>query len=333
MNCNHKENAVSLLRAVPNALRGLHDAFGFDFEQPFTVLRLSGSWTVNTIQKQLAAQGFSRNVFSALLLDCRDSQRIALKEDWRIAILNRGMVYATFDHYRDKYDLPRWRDFGYCEPFDKFYRKGDFENVRKSGAPVYVIAQEPAYFRAKQEAKALDPARRYRVESATWDYNYTVNAVPLDSKGLPVKYRQPAHRPHEEPAPADCFDKSGYLVFDRRENLRRRAQALREERAKAAYLASGKQQEQIEELCGLIAIRQMELVDALTVANTSQEFMAVAKAIGEYSWHSFSSIVSNYETFCEKTRNKSYPSIEDSDRAYNKIKTSLLIELKRIAAA
>ena len=157
--------------------------------------------------------------------------------------------------------------------------------------------------------------------------------MPLDSKGLPVKYHQPAHRLHEEPAPADCFDKSGYLTYDRRENLRRRAQALREERAKAAYLASDKQQEQIEELCGLIAVRQMELVEALTVANTSQDFKAIAKAIGEYGWNTFSGIVSDYETFCEKTRNKSYPSIEDSDRAYNKIKTSLLIELKRIAAA
>lgn len=322
MNCNHKETAVSLLHAVPNALRGLHDAFGFDFEQPFTVLHSVIGFTVNKIQKALQAEGYADSFASLLVYDkswpC-----------WRVATLDHGKVKAVFE----RCELPRWWELGYEEPFDDFYTKGSFEELRKAGSEVYVVAQEPAYFRAKQEAKALDPSRRYRVENATWDYDYTVNAVPLDSKGLPVKYHQPAHRLHEEPAPADCFDKSGYLVYDRRENLRRRAQALREERAKAAYLASDKQQEQIEELCGLIAVRQMELVEALTVANTSQEFMAVAKSIGEYSWHSFSGIVSDYETFCEKTRNKSYPSIEDSDRAYNKIKTSLLIELKRIAAA
>ena len=322
MNCNHKENAVSLLRAVPNALRGLHDAFGFDFEQSFTILHSVIGFTVNKIQKALQAEGFSADSFAALLVYDKSWPR------WRVATLQRGKVQATFE----RHELPSWWDLGYKEPFDRFYTKGSFEELRKAGAEVYVIAQERAHLR-KQEAKPIDYTARYRVIDREWDYNRSIRLVRLDSKGNKVKYSEPAHRYRETVSLSDCIDKSGYPTYDRRENLRRRAQALREERAKAAYLAIDKQQEQIEELCGLIAVRQMELVEALTVANTSQDFKAIAKAIGEYGWNTFSGIVSDYETFCEKTRNKSYPSIEDSDRAYNKIKTSLLIELKRIAAA
>ena len=322
MNCNQKENAVSLLHAAPNALRGLHDAFGFDFEQPFTVLHSAIGFTVNKIQKTLRLYGFTSNAFAALLV------YDASWPCWRVATLDHGKVKAVFE----RYEFPRWYELGYKEPFDDFYTKGSFEELRKAWAEVYVVAQERTHLR-KQEAKPIDYTARYRVIDGEWDYNRSIRLARMDSKGNKVKYSEPAHRYRETVSISDCIDKSGYLTYDRRENLRRRAQALREERAKAAYLASDKQQEQIEELCGLIAIRQMELVEALTVANTSQEFMAVSKAIGEYSWHSFSGIVSDYETFCEKTRNKSYPSIEDSDRAYNKIKTSLLIELKRIAAA
>ena len=321
MNCNHKENAVSLLHAAPNALRGLHDAFGFDFEQPFTVLHSVIGFTVNKIQKALQAEGYADS-FAALLVYDKSWPR------WHVATLQRGKVQATFE----RHELPSWWDLEYKEPFDGFYTKVRFEELRKAGAEVYVVAQERAHLR-KQEAKPIDYTARYRVIDGEWDYNRSIRLVRLDSKGNKVKYSKPAYRYGETVSISDCIDKSGYLTYGRRANLRRRAQALREERAKAAYMASDKQQEQIEELCGLIAVRQMELVEALTVANTSQDFKAIAKAIGEYNWNSFSDIVSDYETFCEKTRNKSYPSIEDSDRAYNKIKTSLLIELKRIAAA
>lgn len=157
MNCNHKDTAVSLLHAVPNALRGLHDAFGFDFEQPFTVLHSVIGFTVNKIQKALQADGLTADSFAALLV--YDKSRPC----WRVATLNHGKVKAVFE----RYEFPRWYELGYEEPFDDFCTKGSFEELRKAGAEVYVIAQDRTHLR-KQEAKPIDYTARYRVIDGEW---------------------------------------------------------------------------------------------------------------------------------------------------------------------
>ena len=329
-----KSNSIikSMLHDMHNALRGLHDAFGYDFEQPFTALRFSGApWTVNKIQKALTDCGHSNAVFVALLVH----EVTSWSDEWKIVILNRGKVYVTFCHYRDEYDLPRcWRDFGYREPFDKFYRKGDFENVRKSGADVYIVAQEPEYIRKKQETKANDYMRRYRLIDVQWDCCYKARIIPLDGNGLAVFYYMPAHRYNQVPSVSDCFDPSGYPVYRHRQELLNRAAKLRADKQKNAYLASSHQQAQIEELRALLDQLRLSLVHRLQAAQTYAEYCAIATYIGQYALKgSLSGLAERFERFCQRTDARYYASIADSDKVYQEIKADLMQALGREESA
>ena len=328
-----KSNSIikSLLHDMPNALRGLHDAFGFDFEQPFTALRFSGApWTVNKIQKSLTDCGHSSAVFTALLVHDVASWR----DSWNVVILNRGTVYATFNHYKDYYDLPSWYRLGYLEPFSHFYRKADFETARKAGADVYIVAQERAYIRKKQETKAIDPLRRYRLTEDIWEYDHTARLIPLEGNGFPVSYHEPAHRYGHNPAVSECFDRSGYPVYERRQSLLSRAAQFRADRQKNAYLASSHQQAQIEELRALIIRLRMSLVQRLQTAQTAEEYRAIARSIGQYTFdNGLTGITDRFTLFCQRTESRYYASVADSDRAYQEIKSGLMQALGREESA
>ena len=126
----------------------------------------------------------------------------------------------------------------------------------------------------------------------------------------------------------DWIDKSGYLLAERRDDLRRRAAALRAEREKAAYMAADNSAE-VEELRGMIEARKKEIVQQLQEATTAAELKEVETALS--SWRGLGCIVSDFERFERNTAAKKYGSNEESERIYNGIKERL--EKKTEAAA
>lgn len=118
----------------------------------------------------------------------------------------------------------------------------------------------------------------------------------------------------------DLIDKSGYLLRERREDLKRRAAALRAEREKAAFLAADNSAK-VEELRGMIEARKNELVRQLQQATTAEAVREVEKAL--CSWKGLGGIMGDFERFERNSAAKKYASIEEADRVYNGIKNAL----------
>lgn len=268
-----KNNDIKRLLTInPKALKGLHNVLGFDFEKPFACIALVGNFTINKVYKIVEAAGYDAHCRIALLM------RIP-KSNWYnrfhiVTVEYGGRV--DIDHEKTGYNL------------DYFYRKADFENVRKNQrAETFIIVQKKDDIRIPT-SKPFDMAARY--ESA-----------PYYGQSYYKKY---------------TLDKSGYIMDGRLENLKRRADQLRREREKNAYLQTDNT-EKVERLRGLIEARKAEIVAELIAARTSEELSAVNKKLNY--WHGLEGIMSDFEHFEKYTNNRSYSTIAQSDRAYDEI--------------
>lgn len=319
------EKKKELLSVHPHALRGLHNIFGFDFQQPHAVLYLKGNYTVKKIEKAAAASGYGEE--SAIVLLTRSNGRRAWNRDFSVVEIKNGKAETDFS------DAVR-ASFNYqLIPFDYFYCKGSFEEVRKdAGAETYVFLQKREFLK-KPEKKPVDFSQRFHLAQVRYSWTSNGNKKYVSSLELyetttdgkrKVEYGERSRyyaalsdRPEDA---GEWIDKSGYLLRDRRENLKRRAAALRAERAKAAFMAADNSAK-VEELRGMIEARKNELVQQLQQATTAEAVREVEKAL--CTWRGLGGIMSDFERFERNSAAKKYASIEEAERVYNGIKNAL----------
>ena len=173
-----------------------------------------------------------------------------------------------------------------------FWRKSDFEEMRKSrNAETFVIVQSRLFFDAPKE-KPIDLNGRFK----TAPHRRTWNGFRATSSTYTI-------------------DKSGYIVDIRKENLKRRADDLRKERAKNAYLLTDNTAK-VEELRRKISIRKAEIVNDLISATDAKSIKNVASKL---DWGGLYSVMSLFEDYERLTNTRGYSSIESSERAYNTI--------------
>lgn len=314
------ENKKKLLAVSRNALRGLHELFGYDFCKPYEILHLSGKFTVNQVNRLAAAAGYGLKSETVLLT--RDPERAGYYDsDLRV-------VKIVGDGFKIEFSrrIPSYKRIN--DPFGHFYRKADFDALRKKNtAETWIILQAKENLRFPAEVK-LDLTERFKigkVDISTYK-GICVRGVELfrrDGKGEKLDYQTHGNYYYEgmwKPESVyEIFDKSGWYLHDRRENLKRRADALRAERAKAAYLNTDNA-DKVRELQALIDRRKAEIVAQLSEAATSDEIDAVREALG---WRGLYGIVRDFEAFKENTEARKYSSIERSDDAYNAIKSKM----------
>ena len=315
------ENKKSLLAISRNALRGLHDLFGYDFCKPHDILHLSGKFTVNQVCRLAASAGYGLKTEIALLT--RDTERTGffdgdlrvvkiIGDSFKIEFSRRILFYGRIN-----------------DPFGHFYRKRDFDDLRKRNtADTWIILQAREHLRFPAEPK-LDLSERFKIGKAdmsSYKGESYVNRVELfRMAGKGEKQIYETHGNYlwagmwKPESVYDIFDKSGWYLRGKREDLKRRANILRKEREKAAYLNTDNA-DKVKELQALIDRRKAEIVAQLAAAATSKEIDAVRDALG---FRGLYGIVSDFETFKEKTEGRKYSSIEDSDRAYNAIKSKM----------
>ena len=315
------ENKKSLLAISRSALRGLHDLFGFDFCKPHDIMHLAGKFTVNQVNKLAASAGYGPKTEIVLLT--RDTARAGFFDgDLRVVKIVGDGFKIEFSRRIPSYGRRN-------DPFGHFYRKGDFENLRKrDSADTWIILQAREHLSFPAELK-LDLSERFKLGKADMSfykgesYVTRVELFRRDGKGERQIYETHGNYVWEgmwKPEGVnDIFDKSGWYLRGRREDLKRRADILRSERTKAAYLNTDNG-DKVKELKAMIDRRKAEIVAQLMAAETSKEIDAVHDALG---WRGLYSIVSDFESFKEKTEGRKYSSIEDSDRAYNAIKNKL----------
>ena len=202
-----------------------------------------------------------------------------------IIIIRNPEDYCHGDRYRvvkataGGFDLIDHRDFGYFgnwrQSLDSYWRKSDFNDDRKS-----TIAQ--AYF--------LYQAKEYR---------------------HPVK---PTPRPSYYIRSNDIvYDKSGNNVTERRNELKRRAAALRRERQRAAYLKTD-DTAKVQELEKKFAATKAAIISELEKATTPDEFDRVGKKCE--GWYGLRWIARSLETYKKRTAARDYTSIDEANAAY-----------------
>lgn len=215
-------------------------------------------------------------------------KNIGVEYDDFIIIIRNPENYCCRDRFMvvkaigGGFDLVESRSLGYFGDFKQrlgdYYRKSDFNEDRKS-------KNAQAYF--------LYQAKEYR---------------------RPVK---PTPRPSYYIRRNDIvFDKCGNNLTDRRNDLIRRAEALRRERKRAAYLETddtGK----VKELENRIAATKAAIVKELEAAATPDEFDKVGKKCD--GWHGLRWVVWHFESYKKRTAEKDFPSVEAAAGAYNEI--------------
>lgn len=325
MNTNFNNSLIvsGLLADNRDALRILHDVLGFDFESPFKAAKIEGKYTVNKILQTVAAQNCGNTTGAIIAVLTRDNNPYRNNKDLNLCTVTAAGIKID-------YKIPWYGNRR--RTIDNFYTKKSFEEIRKTEkAETFIIWQDRQYIKKPVE-KPVDLSARFKYVSHYYCYSASmkekyVNRVELrktDEKGSKYTFEvigRVFYAGSNYPTEINqVIDKSGYLLRDRRANLKRRAAALKAEHEKAAYNATengGK----VQELQTLIIARKAQIVKQLDAAQTSAEFEAVEKALAR--WRGFAGIVADFERFKEKTENKSYTSCAASDQAYNAIKAAL----------
>lgn len=319
-----KQNAIETLLAVDNkALQDLHAACGFDFCAPFGVYQIDGRYTVKQIEKIVAEDGFDS--YEDVIAVCTRNKLSDWNFDFQLVTIERGNV--NIDH------KTRYHDKG--RGLNHFYTKNNFNEIRKNeDAETIVFAQHKKYIK-KQTEKMIDLSARFEFQNFDVYYSpsenkHYINRLHLqrtDASGQKFVYEIIGRTVYSGSFCVESvdqiIDKSGYLLLARRDELKRRAAALRAERKKAAFVATDNTAK-IEELQHLIDERQKELVKALETATTAAELKKVYDALSVFN--GFISAVGNFERLKENDARKSYDGIDDFTRAYTEIYNALTRE-------
>ncbi|MBP3573848.1 MAG: hypothetical protein J6J71_04490 [Prevotella sp.] len=310
----HNATIKKLLKRNRGIFRTLHNVWGFDFEKPFNTYHINGNFTVNQILK-LSHEKHTQNV-KILLLTCDASH------NWR-----KDLHAVTVDHL-GKIDIDfkiPWETGG--RAIDTFYRKSDFEETRKSKtAETFIIFQDREYL-IDTIKKPRDLSKRYKYipmehgekmgdgHGSSWYYR--IKLKTLDENGATFEYYFDAlarYNGYKTKNIFDIIDKSGYLLTIKREDLKRRAKALKAQREKDAYNKT-ENGAKVEELARAIETAKKEILKSLEEAKTSTDIDRIGKKI----YFDFSRILRAFERYKERTEAKTYNSISEAENAFNNI--------------
>ena len=311
-----KNDSIKKLLSVDrHAMQCLHITLGFDFNKPFDVWEVSGRFTVKQIEKEAAKRGYNGAVIAVCVRDLN-----GWNKDFSLVSISNGTI--SIDH-----KCPYFSSWG---RLDTFCTKVSFEDMRKSDSAEAVVFVQDRSDVKKPVEKPVDFSERFKLEcvntctdgrGAHWISR--LKLVQTTNNGKNVEYGGPWYIDGTRDKPQnvnEVIDGSGYLLRERRAELKRKAAKLRADREKAAYDASNNEKE-LAELRSMIASRKEIIVAQLQAASTYEDFRAVEKALAH--WGGLTGIVSDFERFERKTINKEFNSISASNSAYHAIKTAL----------
>lgn len=246
-----------LLTINPRALQFLHSAKGFDFEAPYFFQRVEGRFTYNGIVKAIRER-IPGAYIACVLVQATEKRHFHEK------LYFVKMAVGGFDVARVA--------TAYRFQIDNFYGVGDFEDCRKHQTKTAFIFAQAVEHSKPIRGKTLDMSERYKVDySDRWSVrkcgdgrgNEWVSEINLTARDgskhihvySPVDrwVRMGVARPVTA---ADVIDKSGYIVWQRRQDLKRKAARLRADRAREAANNADFTKEEKEIEAGIKAARE-----------------------------------------------------------------------------
>lgn len=304
-----KISPAELNEINPQAMKALHNVFGIDWKKPAAVVRFDAPPTKAAVLKaaeeiQIPAPAvvlyhrtkwsdYDKTRFYAFTVSESgvDNPKIPYQENAGSA-LNDTWAKKHFDEWRKD---PREASTVYAV----YQAKRDRSAPEKIGKPneytrYTITATEAGFYNHGPKAYKLRPIDQSKNTAAA-----TINYYPRDGK-----------EQHDQPE--DILDRSGYYVRDRRENLKRRAAALKAEREKTAYNAqeTAADAETVTEAAD--ALRKYA-ADLLLDPDMHRAAVA-ASALNIYGFR-FADSISNALKFSRKSKNHEYKSAKDAEKA------------------
>lgn len=297
--------------------KSLYGVLRIDYNKPYNIYEINGPFTRNQILKTVEPAGYTeRTAIIAVLIKnkwCNEYRLATLEPLNTINIDYRPEFFRTEENRLDNY-----------------YRKADFDIERKEeNAHAFVICQLKDHIApAKPKVKSYDykpePAQRYKLVNnykTAAGHVYKIDVIETNRTGEKLTINTP-YRPAKPAEPiTSVIDKSGYLVYFKREKLINAAATLKAEREKAAYTATNHDNE-LKELYNIIQAKKIELVNALNAAATAAEITAVCERLNR--WNGLPDLVASYENLKKNDENKMYSSNKSFMDRYDRIKEKVI---------
>lgn len=292
----------ALLKAAgKNTFKYLHENFGFDFEKPFILEEGENNFTINKVWSIIPHCNYDYTV--AVVVSGYTPYYYCvqiLSNDFSIELPNKNVL--------------KWK----TRP-ETYYRKSDFNRDRKKALEYFIIAQKKEYCLPIVET-------RYGNYTFLENVRYT-NVVKNGSYGITFSEPNQGEKTYFSVGnyiygksddiknnPVNWFDKSGYLTYYKREELKRKAKKIREERQKAKYLETDNTS-YIEKVRYEFNKLKTYSIGLLAATNNYETLKNISRCFEwKVTW-----ILFEIELFEQRTNNKEYASIENSMTAYNNI--------------
>lgn len=315
-------NIKELLSVNRFALRVLHDCLNYDFCKPYAIMHHKGKFTTGKVLKMSENAGFTPSAKIAVLM--RDTKSICDNDLHILTVDPGGNV---------KIDIKTSFSYGgRSTNFSRFYAKRCFEEMRKRDTvEAFFVVQERENLCKKKE-KQRDLSQRFIYIPQPCEFacdgwwNRWYNNILLQETGrngeqfrlTPISAdRYIPNMPHTKNL-YDIIDKSGYLLEERRYNLKHMAAQLRARRA-AERFAQENTAPDVEKLGELVQAEKSSIISALQSAKTADDFSKLSYLL----YWDFSSILRRFAEHKGKAGRKEYPSVYVYSAAAEGIKKSL----------
>lgn len=302
-----KELTRELLNRNPKMFKALHDLYDFDFMEEYEIKKINGRFTLNSIKKTLGLPELYGYTVAVIITNVKYNERY----NYIVKAVDSGFCIS-------------WerRVYGSVYDVDYFFSKGSFEDARKEeNTIVYVICQK-ADLTKKASEKKPDLNERFIFKYATrWGDGRGKHGISqidvLDKMHNNKKFTYKTRRPESSENVNYFLDKSGYFVEEKKNELQRKAKALKTEREKAAADAVNFDNEiktinnKILEIKSKLAVKLMESCNYDEICNTD-------KILNALRW-----LYLSVDRFKERNEKKGFGSISDANSRLNNINLEL----------
>lgn len=255
---------AELLKINPATLRAIHNVFRIDWNKAAAVVKYDAAPTRNTIAKTAE----ELNIYGPAVVLIRRTGKWSPEYDRRrlycFTISAGGLYIPEIDYAKNTGDA-----------LTKAWKKGNFDEWRKDpheDLTVYAVFQAKENRSTEKPINTPNEYTRYKYTGETGFFHGSPKSYKLRSldSGEEVKAaityffrdgKQTCTKPE------DMLDRSGYYIERRRENLKKRAAALRAERAKTRYSAQDTAAD-VAEIENAATETRLYIADALRNADT-----------------------------------------------------------------
>lgn len=323
-NIGSKDAARELLSVNRGTLQDVHNVFRIDYKKPHAIIKMVMPTTRRAIRNAARDAGFPNADAVILFRKSYEHNRGYVRNNEFIVFTLSPAEYLDnpkrggYDGFYDKLRHNSLDDAYGKNEFDEL-RKGAFYQGKTGFCSCYVILQDDADRTPEKQMDPLNSWTRYTVTGRNNRYGERTgwNVASLDrSERATVSrcYWYMGNKRHSEEL-EDVFDRSGYYVRDRRENLKKRAAALRAERLKNAYKA-----EDVTADVSQILTAAGDLKSAYAAAIANNDIMTAAAVI-RFNFRNdvIRDALTSAARFIQKANTRDYKSRKDADDARERV--------------